>query len=367
MALLSKKELKLIEFLINSKESQTKKLMSLYLRNHYNQADILETKDYIIAKGDIPVALVAHMDTVWEDFKGNKKHLYHDRLKGVLWCPEGAGFDDKIGLFLIYKILESGRKPHIVLTTGEEIGGVGAYALAAEGACPFTDLKYCIELDRRGSDDCVFYSCDNHSFTNYVETFGFKTNIGTFSDICYLCQAWGVAGVNLSVGYIDEHTNLERVYIRMMLKTLSRVKKMLDEVDIPFFEYVDSYYGKYGGYYDRSYYWYGYDDDEDYYYDHYTSTKSSPLTKHACCKCGLKYSAQNLMPVQDVDGKYINFCIHCLDDDLGWCDYCHEPFILADKETWDYVCPQCNIKYGDDDGSKNTNNLQLPRKPYQYD
>ena len=36
------------------------------------------------------------------------------------------------------------------------------------------DLKYIIELDRRGSDDCVFYQCDNHEFDAYVEKFGFQ-------------------------------------------------------------------------------------------------------------------------------------------------------------------------------------------------
>ena len=326
MALLSKKELKLIEFLINSKESQTKKLMSLYLKECYTDSNIIETKDYIVARGDIPIALVAHMDTVWEDYNGGKKHLYHDHRKGVLWCPEGAGFDDKIGLFLIYKILESGRRPHIVLTTQEEVGGRGAYALAAEGVCPLMDLRYCIELDRRGADDCVFYSCDNEKIEKYVETFGFKTNWGSFSDICYLCPAWGVAGVNLSVGYMDEHTQLERVYIRKMLNTLSRVKNMLDVEEVPFFEYVEMrYYSRFQeginftSYYDR----------------------------HRVCSCCLgTYSTSSLMQVQDRDGKHKYYCINCLDDNkIGWCDYCHDPYELEQPETYDYICPTCKSKF----------------------
>ena len=62
-------------------------------------------------------------------------------------------------------------------------------------------LNYIIQLDRRSSNDCVFYDCDNKEFTKYVESFGFLEGIGSFSDISVICLSWGIAGVNLSVGY----------------------------------------------------------------------------------------------------------------------------------------------------------------------
>ena len=48
---------------------------------------------------------------------------------------------------------------------------------------PFADMKYIIQLDRRGTSDCVFYNCANEAFIEYVEKFGFIENFGSFSDI----------------------------------------------------------------------------------------------------------------------------------------------------------------------------------------
>lgn len=255
-----------------------------------------------------------------------------------MWCPEGAGFDDKTGIFLIIKIITSGLKPCIILSCNEEIGGLGASELA-KLECPFSELKYCIELDRMGSNDCVFYSCANDEFEQYVESFGFKTNIGSFSDISRLCPAWGVAGVNLSVGYIDEHTTNERLYVKSMLRTLSRVKKMLTMESIPFFAYVQdtSYYSL--DTFDKYYNLYDFptDDDEDddwlssYYLQDYTAK---------CDCCGKERDINSLFPIIRRDKSTGYRCYNCLDETIGWCDYCKEPFELEPGQL-EYICPKC--------------------------
>lgn len=339
MASLSKREVRLIETLINLKQNDTKKALSEFLANYYS--NVIETPDYVIATGNIPIALCAHLDTVWEGYKGERKHMYYDRYKECMWCPEGAGFDDKVGIFLIIKIITSGLKPNIILCCNEETGGLGAHELSKLN-CPFPDLKYCIELDRMGSNDCVFYSCDNKDFEKYVESFGFKTNYGSFTDICQYCPAWGVAGVNLSVGYIDEHTTCERLYVKSMLRTLSRVKQMLQAEDIPFFEYVPAYYS-YGKYFGR---WGSYPTDEDDYEAWFDGEYMDHKVQCECCK---KYWEIDLMfPVIGKDKKIHYRCYNCLDDTVAWCDYCHEPFEI-EKDEIEYVCPKCKeiIYYGE--------------------
>lgn len=345
MASLSKKEQKLIEVLINIKEESTKTALSEYIRNIY-PITFVEGANYIYAAGDIPIALCAHMDTVWEDYKGEKKHLYYDKQKDCMWCPEGAGFDDKIGVFLIIKILESGLRPHIILTLGEEKGGIGASELASL-ECPFLDLRYCIELDRRGTTDCVFYSCNNPEFEEYVESFGFKTDWGSFTDICYFCPKWGMAGVNLSVGYFDEHTTNERLYVRAMLRTLSKVKKMLTAEEIPFFQYIPySYSSKYSRYFgsvnlpyssgpseDDYDYW-----DDDYYYYGYGRYHSFG---RKCSCCNKVVDEDLVLPYQLKDGSNAYVCTDCLDkDEVCWCDYCHEAY-QGDLNDYEYICPAC--------------------------
>ena len=318
--------------------------MSEFLRNYYS--DIIETPDYICAVGDIPIAICAHLDTVWEDFKGQGKHMYYDKYKECMWCPEGAGFDDKVGIFLVIKIVTSGLKPCIILSCNEEIGCLGASEVA-NLPCPFSDLKYCIELDRMGTNDCVFYSCDNKDFVNYVESFGFKKNWGSFSDISRICPAWGIAGVNLSVGYLEEHTTNERLYVKAMLRTLSRVKKMLTAEEIPFFEYIPAVTSFPKGIvprYTRAYD-YPLDDDEDdmdymqAYYDSIASQYYREIVKCDCC--GSEHEVDMMFPVKRKDKSIGYRCYNCIGEpDIAWCDYCKEPYEIDPGEV-EYVCPEC--------------------------
>ena len=122
-----------------------------------------------------------------------------------------------------------GYKPYIIFTQGEEEGCLGAKALVRRfPKSPWKKLKYILQLDRRGEQDCVFYNCDNPDFTKYVESFGFITDWGSFSDISEIAPAWGIAAANLSVGYWDEHTYCERVALSWLEQTIEKVKKMLD-------------------------------------------------------------------------------------------------------------------------------------------
>ena len=187
--------------------------------------DVTATGEYVIAEGDIPICLIAHCDTV---FQFTPIEWYFDSQKRVLWSPDGAGFDDRAGIFIILKLLQAGYKPHVIFTTGEEIGGVGAFSLVSQfKECPFRNKPKClIELDRMGENDCVFYDCCNKKFIKTIQNYGFKLAYGTFTDISIIAPTWGIAAVNLSVGYYDEHTTVERLFIDETYKTLKRVGAM---------------------------------------------------------------------------------------------------------------------------------------------
>lgn len=147
-----------------------------------------------------------------------------------MYHPFGAGFDDKAGIFSIFKILEDGYLPHVIFTTNEEIGSLGAKKLVEDfSENPFNDLKYLIQLDRANEHDCVFYSCENREFISYVESFGFVEAFGTSTDIRHICPVWDIAGVNLSIGYKDEHAENETLDVNIMFNTISKVKEMLDD------------------------------------------------------------------------------------------------------------------------------------------
>lgn len=330
MKIFKEDELQILERLISLNQKQVKKTVSSFLKKKYSK--VIESNDYILAEGDIPIALVAHMDTVWEkDLIHKRKDLYYDRRKGVLWHPHGAGFDDRAGVFAILKIIRDGFKPHVIFTTDEEKGGVGAVELVTNiPTCPFEDLKYIVELDRANESDCVFYDCFNQEFINYIESFGFIEDWGTFSDIDLICPEWEVAGVNLSIGYKNEHTASEILHVNALFKTISRVKNMLQNADTAdHYKYILSPYAKY--------YSYAYGIEGDMFDFGYGGN----VVK--CKKCGQYLEEFNSIPVKNKDGGTSFRCPDCVcDNEISWCHYCGEAF---EKETEDQtICNDCKDK-----------------------
>jgi hypothetical protein len=292
--------------------------MATYLKARYGEDKVIATKEFIIAQGDIPIGLVAHMDTVHEK---PVEDLFYDREKGVLWSPQGLGADDRAGIFAIIQIIKSGLKPHIILTTDEEYGGIGASALVELfDEHPFEDLKYLIELDRRGTNDCVFYDCYNAEFTDYIEKFGFVENWGTFSDISILCPVWQICGVNLSVGYMNEHSYSEILCINPLFDTIKKVKVMLQQKDIPTFQYAS--FRRWGYAED----WWG----EDY----------KGLEHMSCSKCRKTFSEYELFPVKGLNDRTKFFCPDCMVGRVDWCYTCGEAYELSEGKNCN-CCKDC--------------------------
>lgn len=131
--------------------------------------------------------------------------------------------------------------PHVLFTEDEEIGCIGASKAVEKLDIP--DVKYIVEFDRRGKNDCVFYDCGNEKFIDYVESFGFKTDYGTCSDISILGSVWDIASVNLSSGYYNEHTEKEYIIFNQLLKTINRADKMLKKLKkTQYFDYQEIQY-----------------------------------------------------------------------------------------------------------------------------
>ena len=299
------------------------------LQSHYSTVKI--TRDYVYAIGDIPIALVAHLDTV---FPLPPSEIYFDRQKGVLWSPGGAGFDDRVGVFMILKIIAAGYRPHIIFTTGEEIGAVGASNLTLVEREPFAPMKYIIQLDRRGTCDCVFYDCDNPEFTQYVSSFGFIEAFGSFTDISEICPRWKIAGVNLSVGYQDEHTDSETLFVNPMLSTLDKVKAMLDDApNSKTWAYIRAKYS-----FDRSTFknltkWEGLSDD-------YQDWSWYNDEEYLCHKCGKSFTEYEMFPVRTADNSTVYYCPDCISEGVTWCTDCGEAFEITTIDK-PFICPDC--------------------------
>lgn len=312
---MTKNQYKIFEKIVKLEQKQLHNLMGSILKKRYETVKI--TNDYIYAIGDIPIGLVAHLDTV---FTTPVVDLYYDNQKKVFWSPEGLGADDRAGVYAILDIIQSGLRPHIILTTDEEKGCIGAGILSKEKN-PFPELKYLIQLDRRNTNDCVFYDCNTKDFIKYIESFGFIEAYGTFSDISMLCPAWEVCGVNLSVGYQNEHTRYENLNIKALEDTIKKVKNMLNAKDIPTFEYEEE---PYANWYNSTYYPWAYPSDDDGIH---------------CSRCKKLVSEYEVIPVRTEDKKTVYYCIDCISSPkVGWCKSCSEAFLTEKNQDYCKIC-----------------------------
>ena len=104
---------KLYEAVVKLNMSNIVPILTKSLQKKYNNVIVEEDNDYIIAVGDIPIALVAHMDTVFQTPPAN---IYYDQEAEIVWSPTGGIGDDRVGIFLIMKLLQQTKlRPYIFL------------------------------------------------------------------------------------------------------------------------------------------------------------------------------------------------------------------------------------------------------------
>lgn len=254
------------ETILRATQPELKTLVTNFLTKR--GYEVTSADGFVYAKGNIPVMLVAHMDTVHHD----PVHHICISKEGMVMSPQGIGGDDRCGVYMITEIIKKlKKKPYVVFTEDEETGGVGARKFVKSDIISSIDINYIIELDRKGKEDAVYYNCNNEDFEKWITSFGFKTAIGSYSDISTIAPALGVAAVNLSSGYYNQHTQHEYISLKTVNRVIGKVTEMISKKSVKY-EYVAKYnyssYGKgyssySGGYYsgwDRGYY----DYDEDY-------------------------------------------------------------------------------------------------------
>lgn len=298
----SEKDIKLLKMLLLSNETSLLKACTGYLTNIFGKENVYDKKDFVYAAGNIPILLVAHLDTVLS----STPIIYTNKDK-TIWTSKqgGLGADDRAGVFAIMKLLRRGYRPSVLLTTGEESGGLGAMSFVKDFPEPPVATKYVIEIDRRGRGQAVFYDCGNQDFVDYVETFGFIKHRGIFSDISFICPQWDVAGVNLSAGYYHEHTEQETLKLTDLSFTIERVVSMLEDANNA------AYFGFEG------------------------IEKNEKILYTSCKVCG---KIVPYLSVINVRGIYT--CPNCVNKFVHWCEVCNKPFFTAVETK--QICEDCS-------------------------
>lgn len=203
-----------------------------------DSGNILATKTCGNGKGST-IMLSAHMDTV-RGVLVDRKLIVNDKY---IHSDKGAlGADDRSGIAIILSVLKTINKfgfdgtLKIAFSVAEEIGCVGASKINKEF---YKDVDLAIVIDRRGNNDIVV-GCYNAFCSNEVGNFlenvsssiksDWKCVEGGISDAVVFSES-GINSINLSCGYMNEHTAKEYLNTEDMFKTYKFIIAILKNVN----------------------------------------------------------------------------------------------------------------------------------------
>lgn len=169
--------------------------------------------------------LVAHVDTVCSPFPPYEVVRQGYRIIN----PSGVlGADDRAGVFAALE-LRKRTGIGVLLCDEEESGAHGARAAARELGDIIKRHPYMIELDRKGHRQVVYYRQECEAFYEHLESYGFRKEWGSFSDISVLSRELDLPGANVSIGFNLQHTKFEYLDLYSLWDTIERVQQMITE------------------------------------------------------------------------------------------------------------------------------------------
>ncbi len=190
---------------------------------------------YVPGTREDRVVLAAHADTVWDDEYCSLNATQSIKIENGVYSGTnpnyGIGADDRAGCAILWLLKDSGHS--LLILDGEEYGQIGSEHIRDSYKDLYNEINdhsYIIQLDRRGSIDYKVYRLPvTDEFLQFIEDKTGYVNAGTkaFTDIVALCER--ACGVNLSVGYYNEHTEHEVIVLDEWYNTLSIVENLLSE------------------------------------------------------------------------------------------------------------------------------------------
>lgn len=154
------------------------------------------------------ILLVAHIDTVQTP-----------RLDTV---NTGAGFDDRLGVYLGHKLVHDRPDLFDLLLTDYEESGRST----AEYFTPNHDYNVIIQLDREG-DDFVDYGLASKELCDALKACGLKEGLGSFTDICFMDHV-KTNKFNIGLGTRLGHSSHSMFDIKVFHEQVSRLMEFVE-------------------------------------------------------------------------------------------------------------------------------------------
>jgi hypothetical protein len=223
---------------MNTKNEERLQAMLTYCRPHggagekqfverfirpYEPEEIIDAKGevmaYVVQVGalkDAPVLWCAHVDTVHKQDAPVKQTIVYDEGCGMIYKDDKImplGADDGAGVWMLLEMIDAKVPGTYLFHRGEERGGIGSGAIAAEHSGFVRQFKWAIAFDRRGTGDVI-----TEQFTGETASVAFAQAFadalameykpcpnGVFTDTANYASIIPEC-TNISVGYDSEHT-----------------------------------------------------------------------------------------------------------------------------------------------------------------
>ena len=206
--------------------------------------EVIENNMLVTVGEKPPTMFSSHMDIVGEVAKENAEVGIVDRIHlvmptdpkkaGILygakfkfnehgnllsWTPSTLGADDKVGCWIMLKMIEQNIPGLYAFHVGEERGGIGSVLLSTKHQNKFEGLQRAIAFDRAGYGDIIDYQrggrCCSADFVKALandlnqympkyQKFDTKGVTGSFTDTANY-RTLIPECTNISVGYFQQH------------------------------------------------------------------------------------------------------------------------------------------------------------------
>ena len=219
---------KLVELLLLSQEELYARIDDIYAPMY--EKEVFEGSLIFKPKNvEMYPLICTHLDTIntHRDYKLTKDDIALYDTGEIKLHPSSQavclGGDDRCGVFLALELMAKGVPYAFGFFLDEEVGGIGSdnYSTIIDT----THITALVGLDRRGYNDVALYGYDNQELTEIFTKQGYKEAMGTFTDASNLAGVCGLACINLSIGYYNEHTPNEQIHFSETENTLNMLHK----------------------------------------------------------------------------------------------------------------------------------------------
>ena len=271
---------KLLSYRTYTKDKEAEIIFSEYLVKYINSLGDIDIEEDSIGnlyitkgKSDLYTCVVAHMDISQPIIDSVSIIQTSKLITGLdnstgLQC--GIGADDKLGVYFGLHCLKTMDNVKCLFTVSEESGGIGAYAADLTF---MEDVNFLIQLDRNSWNNDISSETNGEvvvseefilASQSVLDRYNYDYTCCMFTDIGIIGPAADLCAVNISAGYFDEHSSIERISIPHFINAIAFAEDLIKTMEGKRWSNIQEYVSSESEYYHYSSGWNFNKEDDSY-------------------------------------------------------------------------------------------------------